>query len=169
MNDATRIHARPTVYEGVRMRSRLEAGFAQWADSFGLGVDYEPQAFASAGGQYLPDFRLRYVWVEGALWRGDPHDSVLWVEVKPELPTGAALVRLHERMEIIHHSEPDAALAICYKDPTPGLLVKINDSTSWWPSVWTIGEHPYHIGVARPLDVAGLLPWPDGYWKGPLG
>lgn len=164
MTDDTRFRPRPTMFNGVMMRSRLEAGFAQWADMQGLGPDYEPCAFAGCDGQYLPDFRLRYVGVEG-VHRSHPYDGAVWVEVKPSLPErGPARDEIQQRMEIIFDSEPDAVLVIAYKDPIPGLLVKIHSTGGWWPAVWTVGAGPYNIGIARPHP---LQPWPDGYWRGP--
>lgn len=64
---------RPTVYNGITMRSRLEAAWAEQFDAFGWGWEYEPICVASKAGQYLPDFRLQ---IPGAL--GD-----VYVEVKP--------------------------------------------------------------------------------------
>lgn len=50
------IKARPTIYAGVQMRSRLEAEFARWLDGKDVPWDYEPNCYADASGQYLPDF-----------------------------------------------------------------------------------------------------------------
>lgn len=50
------IKARPTIYKGVEMRSRLEATYAEVCDRHGWGWRYEPYALASAEGQWLPDF-----------------------------------------------------------------------------------------------------------------
>ena len=49
---------RPTVYRGVQMRSRLEARYAAAMDYLGWEWIYEPGAFASQDGQYLPDFKV---------------------------------------------------------------------------------------------------------------
>lgn len=92
-----RIPARPTLYQGVGMRSRLEARFAAGFDKAGLSWVYEPNCFADATGQYLPDFRVgkRAPW-----W---------YVEVKPhddDIDDVAA------RMEIIWASEPNATLIV---------------------------------------------------------
>lgn len=68
------IPARPTIYGGVRMRSRLEAAYAEQFDAFGWKWQYEPECFATPeDGQYLPDFRLH-------LQTGS---SPVYVEVKP--------------------------------------------------------------------------------------
>jgi hypothetical protein len=159
---------RPTMWNGVLMRSRLEAGFAEWAASWGLDPKYEPHAFAGGddGGQYLPDFLLSCVDVEGQPTPTTYDDGLVWVEVKPYLSTGAELVALKARMEIIRASDPRAVLAIVYKDPRPGVLAR--GRFGWRPAVWTHGDHGYcNIGLAFPLLEPGDDPWPDGYWKGP--
>lgn len=155
---------RPTVYDGVLMRSRLEAGFAAWADSMGLGPLYEPQAFATSEGQYLPDFLIRCVAVEGVT-RTDDLDSLVWVEVKPYEPTGRYGDELRARMEIIHASLPDAVLAVAFKDPTPGLLVK-RGTMAWRRAVWSGASRTSNVGIAFPLGATDG-PWAHGYWKGP--
>lgn len=54
--------ARRTVYQprmggaAIEMRSRLEAKVAAALDNHGFEWTYEPQAFATQSGQYLPDF-----------------------------------------------------------------------------------------------------------------
>lgn len=97
-----RIPARPTTYNGVRMRSRLEARAAAHLDLLRDAVwEYEPRCFAGPEGQYLPDFLLL---VEGL-------DFPIYIEVKP-----AALVEdpfaVLERMAIIWRSEPAAQLTL---------------------------------------------------------
>ena len=91
------IHARPTTYNGIRMRSRLEASFAERLDAVGAPWQYEPQCFASPEGQYLPDFV-----VDGE-----------YVEIKPPV---ADLDAAHKRMHIILASEPDAVLYVVIND-----------------------------------------------------
>jgi hypothetical protein len=59
---------RPTVYKGVRMRSRLEASVAAFLDREDLPWTYEPSAFADERGQYLPDFRVGGLTVELPLY-----------------------------------------------------------------------------------------------------
>lgn len=59
----------PTLYRGVRFRSRLEARWARFFDALGWGWAYEP--FDLAG--YIPDFVLAF------------DDGEILVEVKPEL------------------------------------------------------------------------------------
>lgn len=90
---------RPTVYKGIKMRSRLEASFASALDSLnGVTWTYEPQCFADATGQYLPDFLV------------DHRDGDLdYMEVKPPTAdTGEALRKMH----VIRSSEPSANLYV---------------------------------------------------------
>jgi hypothetical protein len=64
------IEATPTIYKGVRFRSRLEARWAVFWDELKVKWEYEPQTFKFADGtQYTPDF-----WIV---------DLALWVEIKP--------------------------------------------------------------------------------------
>lgn len=92
-----RIPARPTTYNGIRMRSRTEATFAAFLDRVGYVWEYEPRAFASAEGQYLPDFALPF-----------DSGSPIYIETKGARPTPEELHDLMMRMSIIGSSEPDA-------------------------------------------------------------
>lgn len=91
--------ARPTLYKGIRMRSRTEARIASRLDTLGLAWEYEPDCFADDSGQYLPDFRITY-----------PSGRRLYLEVKGH--NGVDLDAAAVRMEIIWSSEPDAQLMI---------------------------------------------------------
>ena len=51
------IQARPTLYKGIRMRSRLEADYASSLDRRGIDWQYEPTCFGGPDGQWLPDFK----------------------------------------------------------------------------------------------------------------
>lgn len=66
---------RPTLYKGIRMRSRLEADFAAALDKQGAYWEYEPECFAGPTGQWLPDFRVRHP--------GGASAPSMLVEVKP--------------------------------------------------------------------------------------
>lgn len=113
--------ARPTVYRGIQMRSRLEARFAAHLDSVLPGVwSYEPQAFASRIGQYLPDFAIR---------TGVPGVTV-YIEVR------ATLERAREalgQMVIILASEPDAVLTVVV--PPLGIQLSATRFQPWAESV----------------------------------
>lgn len=103
---APTIPARPTIYNGVQMRSRLEARYAAWLDSQSIVWEYEPRCFASEHGQYLPDFAVRNV-----DFMGTPCD--VYIEVKPTEMFLDDATNLLERQESIWNSEPDA-LAITF-------------------------------------------------------
>ena len=83
--------ARPTIYKGIHMRSRLEATFAQHLDHSDCGRHwrYEPECFADETGQYLPDFYATGC-VSGKPCSFDSHSQVVpvytggtYYEVKP--------------------------------------------------------------------------------------
>lgn len=97
---------RPTIYNGIPMRSRLEARFAAWLDRQEFQWDYEPQCFAAKDGrQYLPDFRIRDH--APADWCGEEDGKAnLYIELKPL----ADQVDLLELAHIIWWSEPTAHL-----------------------------------------------------------
>lgn len=104
--------ARPTIYSGIRMRSRLEADYAAHLDDAGREWEYEPQCFASPDGQWLPDFRWK--------WQGS--DVWHYVELKPmslilagEGPDDFVADRINavlRKMEIALASDPDLTLSL---------------------------------------------------------
>lgn len=98
---AGKFKPRATTYNGVEMRSRLEARYAAWLDGHNARWDYEPQCFATVSGQYLPDFRIHDIMVLGA-------PRTIYVEVKPTLELITAT--LLGRMGVIWKSDPDAFL-----------------------------------------------------------
>lgn len=104
------IRARRTSYNGIMMRSRLEASFAQWLDSLQLDWEYEPLCYANETGQYLPDFKIKDVRIVGLSFA----IRDLFVEVKPEsfLTTWAAVEALGRRMAVIPESEGECVLAM---------------------------------------------------------
>lgn len=112
--------ARPTVYRGIRMRSRLEARWAAYWDLEDEAVQealgqrclwrYEPICFAGRGGQYLPDFELQYFDL-----LGNPKSTRQYQEVKPVLKDPLPVM---QQMEVIWESEPRADLDIVVGDPT---------------------------------------------------
>ena len=98
----TAIKARPTTYNGIAMRSRLEARVAAWLDQERIVWQYEPHAFASGDKQYLPDFRLEGI--------RDPAGSLAtwYLEVKGQLPENVG--EMAERLAIVYRSEPKAGV-----------------------------------------------------------
>ena len=151
--------ARPTVYRGITMRSRLEADFAAWLDNYASYTwRYEPQCFASEAGQYLPDFLIT--------GRTEEHTPVIfpigaYVEVKPgaalndELghASSRALHSILDRMAIIWDSEPDAALCLVVweygaREPREQFWC---DPCTWWsscsdgPNRWRPRAYSYRV------------------------
>jgi hypothetical protein len=61
----------PTRYAGVIFRSKTEARFAAWCETWSVRWEYEPEGFQIGGVRYLPDFWL-------------PEGKTL-VEIKPAL------------------------------------------------------------------------------------
>lgn len=109
MNNGSNFKARPTMYRGVKMRSRLEAFTASWLDSMRLKWEYEPCCFADRTGQYLPDFLIREASVLG---RSGP----LYLEVKPAGQVSNRVGSLLRQMERIWATDATARLAIFSND-----------------------------------------------------
>lgn len=110
MTIARPIQARPTTYNGVTMRSRLEATAAAQYDAAGIPWRYETGAFGSGEQQYLPDFLL---------------GNNVYVEVKPfayftDPPDFGLLADVQRRMETILDSVLDAMLAVHCPDAPRG-------------------------------------------------
>lgn len=134
--------ARPTVYKGTQMRSRMEAA---WAGALDLHGDkewvYEPQCFASEEGQYLPDFVVK--------------ELHAYVEVKPLF---ASLPR-HDEMErwqrIIRATEPEATLT---------LIVGYGWPVNFWPIPIDVKPDVYECLI----DLQRLRVGGDDYDLGPV-
>ena len=116
-NISAPLTARPTVYKGVEMRSRLEAHWAQRLDGLGADWVYESRAFADETGQYLPDFSLSL-----------PTERTLYLEVKAVWPEDK-IPALQRRMEIIWSSEPDALLMLSIG---ARVWISDHDAGTWW-------------------------------------
>jgi hypothetical protein len=115
----TEIKARPTLYKGIQMRSRLEADYAAALDAQGHRWEYEPECFASSEGQWLPDFGIA-PFIELDEREAPP----LFAEVKPaeplmkHIPGSVAFVEhvdaVLRRMTIAWESRPDARLTLVF-------------------------------------------------------
>lgn len=170
-----RLKARPTLYRGTLMRSRLEAGYAAWLDRLGFRWEYEPKAFAGAAGQWLPDFVLYEVFTS---WMGKAVS--VYVEVKPDgfLDQPGVEDDLARRMLMVLDSEPDALVIIETPEPSlergaaPGLLTtsqivgldKFTSDPIYETLLWCrlAGYAPM---LVDPIG-AGDGPFPDGWWRG---
>lgn len=98
--------ARPTLYKGIRMRSRLEARYAQHLDRNGFRWEYEPDCYGDETGDYLPDFLI-----VGNASGASRHPTRLYIEIKPFL-TVATVIDAAPRMERIFATHPTADLVI---------------------------------------------------------
>lgn len=123
------IKARPTLYRGIQMRSRLEADFARFLDDHPyVKWEYEAACFAGRNGQYLPDFKI-----------GPDKEGVIhYIEVKPigilddeEYDVDAVL----SAMSTVWESEPDAKLELwfwAYGGTADTAYVIFHDETRYW-------------------------------------
>jgi hypothetical protein len=112
----TTIKARPTVYKGIKMRSRLEAAFAQELDARDLefGWKYEPECFADESGQYLPDFQYLDI----------------YYEVKPPNADFAAALK---RMHVIRSTWSRAPLFVVTRSGEREPFRRVAECTVAWP------------------------------------
>jgi len=146
MPDSTQLTARPTTYNGIAMRSRLEAKYAAWLDSVKANWEYEPRCFATEAGQYLPDFLIR-----GVKFLESEVD--VYVEVKPLLSMFSQ-DRFREVAAIIGASEPDALFILDAADlsgPVVGM---------WWTEMrtrchWSLNPSTYQLLLMLEL----VTPW----------
>jgi hypothetical protein len=127
----TIIKARPTLYKGIQMRSRLEADFAAFLDRTGDEWEYEPTCFAGPDGQWLPDFCV----LAG--------EDLIYFEVKPEsLRTTKQIDAVLAQMRVAWLTEPDAILQLVvwsYREPrhshtVMGIPPKGGTDLTWWHS-----------------------------------
>lgn len=132
----TTLTARPTIYNGIAMRSRLEAWWAARLDRAGLTWVYEPCAFAAGSEQYLPDFR----WDEP---RPGGRTKHVYLELKGRVGSLAELNRFLARMEVVWASEPEATL----------ILVEGHAERAW---LGYIGEDGQAHWCEHEGDLAGL-------------
>lgn len=182
MADGGAFKARPTIYDGTQMRSRLEAGFAAWLDRRKVPWEYEPCAFGHPElGQYLPDFRLRNI--PTSEWG----EVTLYAEVKPanflpEEGEGAELDMKYEAdleavvrsAEILEFNEPQAKLAIFQpqgRNPSGLFRVAVVHRLArphpdfLWPYSYYLALYRDRIGLASPVRLQ-MGPWDGEWWKG---
>lgn len=145
------IPARPTVYEGTPMRSRMEARVAAYLDKCSIGWEYEPRAYASRDGQYLPDFRLKF---------GDGH--TVYLEVKGAHPSFEELDVLLARMSPIRASDPEAVLAFCSEGSirTGRFALNFVDVDHWVEGQMVrCPGHPSRVVLAATQRGGYIAPW----------
>lgn len=151
----TKLAPRPTAYKGVQMRSRLEAGFAAWLDRWHFDWTYEPRAYASELGQYLPDFELSAVSTLGAQY-------TVFIEVKPKSPDYGLLYR---QCRIIRATEPRALLLAMWPDGGGFEALWADGPVAGSRAVWVFAG-PDVKTPRLEFPLAGSFgPWHGEYWK----
>ncbi len=128
--DRTRLLARPTTYNGITFRSRLESRWARAFDRAHWDWHYEPERFADPGsvkGEYVPDFRI------------DRHTVSTYVEIQPPL-TGLQRVIAAKKLELVWNEHPEAGLWLLHKiaDEDGGGFT-MNVSVGWPDHAWQAG------------------------------
>lgn len=153
---------RPTLYKGIRMRSRLEADYAAWLDRQGRQWEYEPECFADEHGQWLPDFRVAKL----NEYYGVPH----LIEVKPgemlRPKKGEQLNDVLDRVDAVLGRcrpawvcEPGSVTEVTfwrYGVPEPDLSL-----VAAWDKPWTAWVPGFHLPLlwigAGQGDTVGLM------------
>jgi hypothetical protein len=117
-----------TEYNGIRFASRLEADYARALDRASVIWEYEPEAFFSGRGGWLPDFLI---------------NGEVWVELKPADYTASEIAGQMRRVAVIFETEPEARVSIVFWKTGVGaeLVLRGHD-----------GEWAASIG-----DIAGLI------------
>lgn len=116
-----KVKARPTVYKGIKFRSRLEVRYAWYLDDIGERWRYEPRVYGPKGRGYLPDFEI--------LGKAQP----TFIEVKPtteEVPDAAS------KMEVIWETHPDALLIVACEQGWTYVACLRGGSWEGWHEGW---------------------------------
>lgn len=133
------IDAKPTVYASIQFRSRLEASWAIFLDSFFMVKDwkYEPLFITLDAGQtYTPDFSV----LTGL--------GKFYLEIKPVIPTLETVIELvYARMKL------DAPLLLCFGDFYKAVpsIIKLDTVPSerglkrWYQNIETHAESLYQL------------------------
>jgi len=82
----------PTIYDGIKFRSRTEARWAILFTELGINWEYEREGYQLPSGRYLPDFYLHDV--------GATSSSSTWFEVKGKDPTEAEQTKARELSQL---------------------------------------------------------------------
>lgn len=172
--------ARPTVYDGIQMRSRTEAGYAAWLDlHLGVEWEYEPHALAHPTlGQYLPDFLIRDV-------RTPHHESAnVYIEVKPPsfFDTDQGTETAARSAEIVEYNDPTAVLAVATPEDGGDLAVMLRQTgiLGWsfgewkksdcFDEFWPMAHWQWAVRYPDPKPYLAELimskPWEADWWKG---
>lgn len=169
-----RIPARPTIYRGVQMRSRLEAAWAEQFDAMEWPWQYEPICLATTDGQYLPDFHVSipgfaehvYVEVKPSTWispeengyTGDWRDVDSWNAAASAI--GAKLQRLERiiaanaRIDLLIVCTSSSEGRVTILASSPGIEPRTNtyEVVPGWcrfGSHWALVSDPVHSGCIK--------------------
>jgi len=151
-----------TVYKGYRFRSRLEARWAVFFDSFGMAYQYEMEGFKLENGTgYLPDFWLPKV---NLLLGADTRD--IYFEVKPKTDLEKTAV---EKV-VTFSGNIKGSIILCFGDPwidTRVCYITGNPNDTYFVSdckfaAWQDGETVIH-GIAIEKVLKELLGSNDVY------
>ncbi|MCI5196279.1 MAG: hypothetical protein D3919_08625 [Candidatus Electrothrix sp. AW5] len=97
------IKALPTLYRGIKYRSRLEATWAYFFDRIGFKYHYEMEGFKINDLCYLPDFFL-------------PEQDT-WIEIKPKRPTKQERLKIASLLIELIKSGSESNVGILYGRP----------------------------------------------------
>lgn len=148
-SDNRPLQARPTLYKGIQMRSRLEAQYAAFLDQWGVAPwQYEPDCFADETGQYLPDFVIRYDLIRPEGGDKRPH----YIEVKPRLEP-EDIGPIAERMEIILSTTRNCYLSIIAPSPPGGFWTCYH--ADWYKGGWYLIDPGLHGSGTDCIYVSG--------------
>jgi hypothetical protein len=134
-----------TEYNGILMRSKLEADYAAALDRIGADWEYEPRYFGEKGNRWLVDFLVNGV----------------WTELKPAGSFGPAAISAQlRRIAVVWEEDPDATVRLTLWQYRNGPVLVITGYAGRW--VTTIPGAPsyypdnVHGAVAEMID---LLPY----------
>lgn len=147
-----KIVAKPTLYSGIRFRSRLEARWAKFFDAIGREWVYEPQVPELAGMQYQPDF----------LTTKSYSDGLTLIEVKPQVDAAETvrLMRDEKWHQVANRTKSNFVLLF----GTPGEWVEGElVGSGHFGGVWVPDQEvvPY-AEFAECLSCNRVNLWPDG-------
>ncbi len=169
---ANYMKGRPTLYKGIRMRSRLEADYAAWLDRMNRTWEYEPECFAAQDGQWLPDFRVA---------QGRTDSGAHLVELKPaqilDLKRGEDLEDVINRVDALirkmrpaFESEPESSIDLVfwrYGANNPELVIvgaRNRPYTAWvrdfpLPLIWVGASQMTLLGLFS--ETVAEMAWGD--------
>jgi len=148
------MNAKQTKYNGYHFRSRLEARWAVFFDSFGIKYHYEYRDFVlSDGVRYLPDF-----WLPDFM--GGCHAEVKHLFTEPEKEKCRQLTLITGEPVLLLEGVPDYTYTVYYIRET---LSGVTNITEWFGAFLRSGRM-FTMGVnGDPLPAFIKQDLPDGY------